>query len=142
MMKDKPPAKPSKGKGKARLLTRMETPPCEDWENAINFEESFPYGFNSTVYHSCDASREAPVSLGDSGSIHDPYYNFDKSDSDTGTPSQIGTLEMRMNDDETPYRDWNVDDDIADAAGISAMAKGKQRERQVPLSCCNKHLLY
>jgi hypothetical protein len=76
----------------------METPPCEDWENTINFEESFPYGFNSMVYHSRDASREPLVSLGDSGSVHDPYYNFDESDSDTGAPRQIGTLKMRMNE--------------------------------------------
>jgi hypothetical protein len=46
-----------------------------------------------------------------------------------------------MNVDETPYRHWDVDDDVADAAGISAKAKGKQRERQVPLSSRNKHLL-
>jgi len=34
-----------------------------------------------------------------------------------------------------------IDEDIADAAGLSAKGKGKQKERQVPLISCNKHLL-
>jgi hypothetical protein len=51
-------------------------------------------------------------------------YGFDKSDDSEGAPHQIGPLYERM----------DVDDDIAVAAGLSAKAKGKQRERQVPLS--------
>ena len=34
-----------------------------------------------------------------------------------------------------------IDEDIADATGLSANGKGKQKERQVPLISCNNHLL-
>jgi len=65
--------------------------------------------------------QEPPVSLGEES--EDPYH-FDESDeSDDGCSRRIGPLYLRM----------EIDDDIADAAGIEtpAKGKGKQRERQV-----------
>jgi hypothetical protein len=87
-----------------------------------------------------DTSCDPPVSLGEEESAHDDPYDFNESDSDSGTPYQLGSLEIWMDIDWSEYRNWNVDEDIADTAGLSAKAKGKQRERQVPLSH-NKHLL-
>jgi hypothetical protein len=74
-----------------------------------------------------DVSREPPVSLGDSQ--EDPYA-WDESDDSDGAPRRVGPLYYRM----------DIDDDIADAAGLPANGKGKQKERQVSLTR-NQHLL-
>jgi hypothetical protein len=127
------PPKPvaSSSKGKARLVERIWTPPfcpSPDLEHFENYEQSgFDWAaermYDLEVYR--EESREPPVSLGDSGSIHDPEYNFDESDDDEDAPCQLGFIDRRM----------DVDDDIADAAGLEI-----PRERQVPLSR-NKLLL-
>ena len=130
---------------KVQLAKRISTPP---------YDSGFSWAEEPMVTR--EPSREPPVSLGeespydspsdpnaqrilqrwispaeDGRDIVDPY-NFDESDeSDSDCPRQIGTLEMRM----------NIDDDIADAAGLPAKGKGKQRERQVPLLSRNKLLL-
>jgi hypothetical protein len=119
---------------KAQLATRLSSPPRaltpvfdwrEDADNYDNYEATF--GMDISPYISTaakDVSRDPSISLGET-EHHDDPYEFDKSDSsDDDCPRQIGTLEMRMNMD--------VDDDIADAAGLSEKARGKQRERQVP----------
>src|SRR5258708_33968108 len=60
--------------------------------------------------------------------VDGPY----ESDSDLDAPRRVGP---------NPYLQMDVDDDIADAAGLPAKGKGKERERQVPLISCNKLLL-
>jgi len=88
-------------------------------------------GYNWQQLFTRESLREPPVSLGEEQDFYDPY-DFDHSDeSNNNCPRRIGTLEMRM----------QIDEDIADAAGLSAKGKGKQKERQVPLISCNNHLL-
>jgi hypothetical protein len=116
------PSKPvaSTSKGKARLIEHIQTPPfcpSPDLEHFENYEQSgFDWAaermYDLEVYR--EESREPPVSLRYLGSIHDPEYNFDESDDDEGAPHQLEFIDRRM----------DVDDDIADAAGL--------RERQVP----------
>jgi len=108
MMKDKLPATSNKGKGKARLEERITSAPFypdQDLELFDNYEESgFDWAQEPMDY--CEESQEPPVSLGDSGSVHDDPYHFDKSESDDeGASRQIGTLEMRMNVNRTGYHD-------------------------------------
>jgi hypothetical protein len=130
MMKPPKPAA-STSKGKARLIERIRTPPfcpSPDLEHFENYEQS---GFDWAAERMYDlevyrkGSQEPPVSLRDSGSIHDPEYNFDESDDDEDAPRQLTFIDRRM----------DVNDDIVDAAGLE-----KPRERQVPLSR-NKLLL-
>ena len=132
---------------RVQLSQRLTTPPSNpspDLEHFSNYEES-GFDWASEPYPYREESREPSVSLGSATPTYNDPYNFDESDSDDDAPRQIGTLEMRMNVDRSGYRDWNnpehdVDDDIAEAAGFSAKDKGKQKERQVPLSR-NKLLL-
>jgi hypothetical protein len=74
-----------------------------------------------------DVLREPPVSLGNSQ--EDPY-TWDESDDSNGAPPRVGPLYYRM----------DINDNIADAAELPANGKGKQKERQVPLTR-NQHLL-
>ena len=124
-----------------RLSHRISSPPrnsSPDLHHFSNYEESgFDWASEPMEYR--ETSREPPVSLGSTTPIYNDPYNFDESDSDDDAPRQIGTLESRIDVDRSGYRDWNnpdddVDEDIADAAGISAKGKGKQKERQVFLS--------
>jgi len=114
-----------------RLVQRISSPlvyPDPDLEMFDNYEVS---GYDWKQPYTRESSREPPVSLGEEQDFYDPY-DFDHSDeSDDNCPRRIGTLEMRM----------QIDEDIADAAGLPAKGKGKQKERQVPLISCNDHLL-
>ena len=120
MMKQEPPPVASSSKGKGRLVTRIRTPPfypSPDLEHFENYEQS---GFDwaadrqrNFAEEYREYSREPSVSLGEE-SIRDEEYNFDESDDSEGATRQLGYIDRRM----------DVDDDIADAAGL---------ERQVPL---------
>jgi hypothetical protein len=116
---------------KAPLIQRMNSPPSImpsfDWATDENYEESYPYGMEDLSLRI--ASRDPSVSLGEE--VDDPY-NFDESDSDSDAPRRVGG---------NPYLRMDVDEDIADAAGLPAKGKGKQRERQVALHSCNNLLL-
>jgi len=101
MMKPKPVASNSKGKGK--LVTRIQTPlfyPSLDLEHFENYEQiGFDWAADRT-YHDleyCKHSQESLVSPGDSGSIHDDEYNFDESDDDEGASRQLDYINRRMN---------------------------------------------
>jgi len=128
MMKQSPPPPPvaSSSKGKGKLVTRIRTPPFYPSPDLEHFEDYEQSGFDwaaERTYHEYEYrknSREPSVSLGEE-SIQDEEYNFDESDDSDGATRQLGYIDRRM----------DVDDDIADAAGL---------ERQVPLSR-NKHLL-
>jgi hypothetical protein len=131
-MLDKPIA--ANHKGKAKLEKRIRTPPFNpdfdpELEHFDNYEES-GYDWRATPVITHQVSRDPSISLGDS----DDPYNFDDDSTEyaSDAPRQVGTLSL--------YSRMDVDDDIADAAGLSAKGKGKQRERQVPLSR-TKHLL-
>jgi hypothetical protein len=121
----KPPVA-SSSKGKGKLVTRIRTPlhfPSPDLEHFENYKQSgFDWAADRTYgkYEYREKSQEPSVSLGEE-SVHDEEYNFYEADNSEGAMRQLGYIDRRM----------NVDDDIADAAGL---------ERQVPLSH-NKLLL-
>src|SRR5260221_13709757 len=128
---------------KAPLVKRLDSPPISytppfetrDYENALdlgvfdNYKESYPYGISALSLSQRLASRDPSVSLGEE--VDDPY-GFDESNSDSDAPRRVGP---------NPYLRMDVDDDIADAAGLPANGKREERERQVPLISCNKLLL-
>jgi len=114
----KPTADPfSKGKGK--LVTRIETPPrfpSPDLEHFENYEQGgFDWAAERTYgeYQYREKSQEPSVSLREE-SVHNEEYNFYELDDSEGATRQLGYIDRQM----------DVDDDIADAAGL---------ERQVPL---------
>ena len=86
------------------LSRRITTPPFEPLERDLELYDNYEEsGFDWGWEHElqCESSREPPVSLGDS---EEEDHGFDNMD---------------------------VDREIADAAGLPAKGKGKQKERQV-----------
>jgi hypothetical protein len=118
---------------KAKLATRLSSPPWaltpiitpvfewrEDWDNYDNLEEEYgttDLGPYISTTPSKGFSRDPLILLGE----EDNPYNFDELDYNSKVPRQVGPLIERM----------DVDDEIADLAGLSEKAGGKRKERQV-----------